>query len=152
MAQSKKRRSKRRGKSTKRTAPRSKKRNYKAEYKRRIQLALKRGYSRSVARGHARAKLGELSIKRATAMDLQPGLQIIRPRGATRYGYRPTAAERLARIRKLGLPLIEKILYGNKGRRFPGPREDDPKRDGFVQSYIELGFTPREAYTLWFSP
>jgi hypothetical protein len=129
-------------------------RDYAAEYAARLKRAKQKGYSKTIARGHP-AK-GEIGIKRARAMLLPGPVQVIRPRKATRHGYRPTFAEIRARLDSLNLRFLAESIKGKRGRvpvSFSGGRIiDDDNRDRFIDALTRWGFAPREAYTLWFSP
>jgi hypothetical protein len=132
----------------------SRKRDYAAEYKRRLQRAKEKGYSKSVARGHP--SKGEIGLKRARAMLLPGPVQVIRPRKATRHGFRPTYKQIRERLESLNLKFLAQSLQGKRGRvptSFSNGRIiDDDNRDRFIDALTKWGFTPREAYTLWFSP
>jgi len=138
-----------------------KQRDYKAEYARRLQRGRERGYSKSVSRGHPRKATGEVGIKRAREMLLPGPVSLIRDRSETRHGYRPTYAAIRKRLESLNLKLLAGVLKGKRGRiptAWIRPRtgdaymDDDDTRDEFIDALTRWGFSPREAYTLWFSP
>lgn len=101
-------------------------RDYKAEYARRIQRNLEKGLTRSQARGHARKRLGELSIterkrvKRAVESQGKRGVT-----GGLRWKVR-----------------------GELAKQFSAT---NPAQ--FVASFIDAGLgSAHEAYSLYFSP
>lgn len=139
----------------------ARKRDYAAEYKRRLARGRKRGYSASIARGHPRQTLGEIGIRRARSMLLPGPVSIIRTRTETRHGYRPTYAAIRRRLESLNLKLLAGVLKGKRGKipiAWIRPRtgnpylDEDETRDRFIDALTRWGFSPREAYTLWFSP
>lgn len=136
-------------------------RDYAAEYARRMQRGRERGFSRSISRGHPRKKFGEVGIKRAREMLLPGPVSLIRDRSETRHGYRPTYTDIRRRLRSLNLNFSLATLKGKRGRipvAWIKPRtgdkymDDDETRDDFIDALTRWGLTPREAYTLWFSP
>lgn len=139
--------------------PRS--RDYKAEYARRIARGRERGFSKSISRGHPRKVIGEVGVKRARDMHLPGPVSLIRTRRETRHGYRPTYAAIRKRLESLNLKLLAGVLKGKRGRipkawvtsrSGESYMDDDETRDDFIDVLTRWGFSPREAYTLWFSP
>jgi hypothetical protein len=118
----------------------AKPRNYKAEYARRIARAARAGIDRSVARGHPRR--GLVGFKLARQYKVRPGSLIadlpIRVTG------RSVSDELIDREREL---LIEQGISIKDINAI-----DFHDEESFVKKLLELGYTPREAYQLRFSP
>jgi hypothetical protein len=118
-----------------RKAKQSKPRDYKAEYARRLKRAEDQGYSVSVARGHPKKR--EIGLERARAIGTLP--VVIGRNGHARKGFRHTPKTRREEFEeRTGIPVGE---IGLKVTR----------RDSFIETLLNLGFTEREAYTMWFS-
>lgn len=116
----------------------ARKRNYAREYKARLARAAKKGYSKQVARGHA--PKGKLGIKSAKRLGKKPGASIkrIKIRVTGREGA-PIDLEREALIKQgIAIKDIAQIDFHDEA--------------SFIRKLLELGYTPREAYTLRFSP
>lgn len=155
-------------------ARKRRKRDYSAEYKRRLARANELGYSKALARGHAGKD--RLGLRASKFLGLEPG-HIVRgtPRATlerlleSRYDFertRRTVRKELARVLRVTQTEAREELVKVKGENANdyGLRREDVLADAkpsdlpitseldFVQSMLTLGFTEREAYTLWFSP
>ncbi len=115
-------------------------RDYKAEYARRVARAVERGFDRSVGRGHARK--GLVGIQLAKRYKVQPGSRIsalpIRATG------REVDNATIDRERELLIDQGVSIRDINA--------IDFHDEESFIKKLLELGYTPREAYQLRFSP
>jgi len=113
-----------------------KSRDYKAEYKRRVARAARLGYSKAVARGHARKT--EYGIEEAKRAKVKPGKSKIRATGREVSESTFEAA------------VNEAIQFGVNERK--ARKLDIHDEEGFIKALLDIGLTPREAYTLRFSP
>jgi hypothetical protein len=121
------------------------KRNYRAEYKRRIDRALAKGYTRAVARGHA--PKGTAGIKAAKFLGVNPGADLddlIERDAKYTFGRKPKRRKDDTTPPEYQLRLEE--MWKRDGR-FDWRSEAE-----FIEQMQGLGFSKREAYTLWFSP
>jgi hypothetical protein len=112
-----------------------KSRDYKAEYARRLEKARAGGYSVSAARGHPRKR--EIGLERAKLMGIKP--VVIGRNGHARKGFRHTPRTRREEFEERTGITAKSI--GLKVTR----------RDEFIETLLAVGFTEREAYTMWFS-
>lgn len=135
-------------------ARKKKKRDYRAEYRKRIARGRARGLPRNIAAGHPK-RGRDIGIEQAKALSEKFDVEVS-----------PT------RVKNIVLE-DNKYTFGRYVRRRKkghGDRSSDEyalrlgelkRRDGifdwenearFIQQMMGLGKTPREAYTLWFSP
>lgn len=122
-----------------------KQRDYKAEYRARVKRALDEGYSRRVARGHAGKR--ELGIKLAKKLDVKPGsdpFKIVRADAVRVFGSKPKYTAADGNLAGYQLRLAE---MAEREGVFDWTDEGT-----FIEQLQELGFSEREAYTLWVSP
>lgn len=119
---------------------RKKVRDYKAEYARRIDRARRSGVDRSVARGHPRR--GLVGIRLSKQYGVKPGSKIANlPIRATG---RSVSDDIIDREREL---LIDQGISIKEINAI-----DFHDEESFIKKLLELGYTPREAYQLRFSP
>jgi hypothetical protein len=114
----------------------ARKRDYRAEYRRRLERAQRLGYSTRIARGHA-AK-SEYGLREAAKSGKQVGQSKIRATG--REVSKETFERSIEELRSFGI--TERRLRGI----------DIHDEQSFIKMLLDSGFTPREAYTLRFSP
>jgi hypothetical protein len=115
-------------------------RDYKAEYARRISRAVRAGLDPSVGRGHP--KRGLVGIRLAERYKVKPGSLIadlpIKSTG------RIVSDDLIDREREL---LIDQGISIKEINAI-----DFHDEESFIKKLLELGYTPREAYQLRFSP
>jgi hypothetical protein len=118
----------------------SRQRDYKAEYARRIARAVERGVPRSVGRGHP--SRGLVSFATAKRYKVKPG-SLVRdiPFKPSKRGVSEDLIERETDA------LIEQGISIRDINAI-----DFHDEESFIKKLLELGYTPREAYQLRFSP
>lgn len=148
---------------------RPRKRDYKAEYQRRLARAKKRGLPKSIARGHPGK--GKLGLRASKFLGVEPGyVAQYTPRAILREIMLADTARGLrreyARVLRTSQREAREQLVKQKGETANdyGLRRDEVLSDAkpsdlpltsevdFIRSMNALGFSEREAYTLWFSP
>lgn len=120
----------------------AKRRDYRAEYNRRLERARELGYSRRVARGHARKDEYGLrearNVSRVSHHKVSPG----------QSKYHATGREIDETTFSKGT--AEAIKFGVDERKIR--KLDIEDEESFIKMLLDLGLTPKEAYTLRFSP
>lgn len=120
----------------------AKQRDYRAEYNRRLERAKRLGYSRSVARGHAPSDV--YSITEAAKASSQSHHRVVAGQSkyhATGKGIDETTFQR---------GIEEAVRFGVNERKIRNLDIHD--EESFIKMLLDLGLTPKEAYTLRFSP
>ncbi len=114
----------------------SRKRDYAAEYQRRVARAEAKGYSRSIARGHP--PKGVLGISLSNKLKVPVGTEIadISLRHVDRPGADPDVIENELRAEGFTDRELDEIDYLDQ--------------DSFLRMMLDYGYTPHEAYQLYF--
>lgn len=120
----------------------AKRRDYRAEYNRRLERARELGYSRRVARGHARKD--EYGLREAKRATLASHHRV----SAGQSKYHATGREIDETTFRKGIQ--EAIEFGVNERKIR--KLDITDEESFIKMLLDLGLTPKEAYTLRFSP